>query len=75
MAVREASLLRFEWLQLCDPVSSEAGYGRGSQLIFAMSVMKGLVYMVPADERLIHAHEIDVRNVVHKEEELRLSPR
>ena len=31
--------------------------------------------MVPADERRVHAHEIDVCNVVHKEEELCLSTR
>ena len=73
MTVLEAALLRFEWLQLCYSISSQTGYSRGGQLVFAMPVMKGLLYMVPANERLIHAHEINVCNVVHKEEELCLS--
>jgi hypothetical protein len=38
-------------------------------------VMKGFLYMVSADERRVHAHEIDVCNVVHKEKELCLSTR
>ena len=73
MTVREAAFLRFEWLQLCYFVSSQTGYGRGGQLVFAMFVMKGLLYVVSADERLIHVHEIDICNVIHKKEELRLS--
>ena len=73
MTVLEAPLLRFEWLQLCYSVSSQTGYGRGGQLVFAMFVMKGLCYLVSADERVIHAHEIDIYNVIHKKEELRLS--
>ena len=73
MTVLEAALLRFEWLQLGYSISSETGYGRGSQLVFKMSVMKCSLYMVPADERRVHAHEIDVCNVVHKEKELCLS--
>ena len=36
-------------------------------------VMKGLVYTVPANERLIHAHEINIRDVVHEKEKLCLS--
>ena len=75
MTVLEAALLRFEWLQLCYSVSSESRYGSGSQLVFTISLVKGLLYMVPADERLIHAHEVNVCNVVHEEEELGLSTR
>ena len=73
MTVLEAALLRFEWLQLCYSISSQTGYGRGGQLVFAMPVMKRLLYMVHANERLIHAHEVNVCNVLHKEEELCLS--
>ena len=65
MTVLEAALLRFEWLQLCYSISSQTGYGRGGQLVFAILVMKGLLYVVSANERLIHAHEIYIYNVVH----------
>ena len=74
MAVLEAALLRFEWLELCYSISSQTGYGRGGQLVFAMLVMKGLLYVVSANERKIHAHELDIYNVVHKKEELGLCP-
>ena len=60
MTVLEAALLRFEWLQLCYSVSSQTVYGRGGQLVLAMFVMKGLCYLVSADVRVIHAHEIDI---------------
>ena len=73
MTVLEAALLRFEWLQLCYSVSSQTGYGRGGDLVFAMFATKGLCYVVSADERLIHAHEMNIYNVIHKKEELRLS--
>ena len=39
-----------------------------------MPVMKGFLYLVSANERPIHAHEIDICNVVHKKEELGLCP-
>ena len=75
MTVLEAALLRFEWLQLCYSISSQTGYGRGGQLVFAMLVMKRLLYVMPANEREVHAHEVNVCNVVHKQEELCLSTR
>ena len=65
MTVLEAPLLRFEWLQLCYSVSSQTGYGGGGQLVFTMFVMKGLCRVLSADERLIHAHEINIYNVIH----------
>ena len=73
MTVLEAALLRFEWLQICYSLSSQTGYGRGGQLVFAMFVMKGCCYLVSADERIIHAHELNIYNVIHQKEELRLS--
>ena len=73
MTVLEAALLRFEWLQLCYSKSSETGHGRGGQLVFAVSVMERLLHMVPTNEGEVHAHEIDVCNVVHQKEELCLS--
>ena len=73
MTVLEAAFLRFEWPQLCYSISSQTGYTRGGQLVFAMLVMKGLVYFVSANERPVHAHEVDICNVVHKKEELCLS--
>ena len=73
MAVLEAALLRFEWLQLRHSISSETGHGRRGQRVLAMLVMKRLLYMVPADERLVHAHKVDICNVIHEEEELCLS--
>ena len=66
MTVLEAALLRFEWLELCYSISSQTGYARGGQLVFAMLVTKGLLYLVSANERLLHTHEIDICNVVHK---------
>ena len=73
MTVLEAPLLRFEWLQHCYSVSSQTGYARGGQLVLAMFVVEGLCHLVSADERIIHAHEVDINNVIHKKEELRLS--
>ena len=35
--------------------------------------MEELLHMVSADETEIHVHEVDVSNIVHKEEELCLS--
>ena len=70
MTVLEAALLRFEWLQLCYPLSSQTWYGRGGQLVFAIFVMKGVMYVVSANERKTHADEIDICNVVHTKEEL-----
>ena len=71
MTVLEAALLRFEWLQLCYPISSETGYGRGGQLVLAMFAMKGLCYLVSVDVRVIHAHDMNIYNVIHKKDELR----
>ena len=75
MTVLEAALLRFEWLQLCYPISSQTGYGRGGQLVFAMCMMKGLPNVMSANEGVIHAHEVNVCNVVRKKEELCLRTR
>ena len=74
MTVLEAARLRFEWLQLRDSISAQTGNARGGQLVFAMLVMKRLLHVVSANERLIHAHEIDICNVVHKQKELGLCP-
>ena len=35
--------------------------------------MRRLLYVVSANERIIHAHEINICNVVHKKKELGLS--
>ena len=51
----------------------QTGYGHGGQLVFAMLVVNGLCYLVSADEKIIHAHEVNIYNVIHKKEELRLS--
>ena len=56
MTVLEAACLRFEWLELCYSISSQTGYACGGQLVFAMLVMKGSLYMVSANERIIHVH-------------------
>ena len=75
VAVLETTLLRFERFKLCYSISSKAGYARRSQLVFAMFVMKRLLYMMSANKRLIHAHEVDVCDVTHELKELNLRPR
>ena len=42
------------------------------QLVLSIFLMEGLLHAMPADETEIHVHEVDVGNIVHKEEELSL---
>ena len=72
MSVLETAPLRFERLQLCYPVSSQTGYGRGCQIILTIFVREGLLHLVSADVAVIHSHEVNVCNVIHKKEELGL---
>ena len=36
--------------------------------------MEGLLYVMSADEALIHTHEINIYDVIHEKEELGLCP-
>ena len=75
MAMLESPFLRFHAFQLSNSISTKRGHCRGSEGVFTVILVKALLHMMSTIEGLIEAHEINVHDVVHQEEELRLCTR
>ena len=75
MAMLESPFLRFHAFQRSNSISAKRGHCRGSEGVFTFTLVEALLHMMSTIERLVEAHEINVHDVVHQEEELRLCTR
>ena len=73
VAVLKATGLGLEGLEFRNAEAPKAWYAGGSEVIFLVSIVGSTLHMVPANERTIDPHEVDIHDVVHELEELDLA--
>jgi hypothetical protein len=75
VAVLKAASLGLEGFEFRDAEASKAGYASGREAIFLECVVEEKRREVPANERAVDSHQVNVCDVVHELEELDLCPR
>ena len=71
----KAAALGFERFEFRNAEATKAWCASGSEAVFLESMVEEKRHVVPANERTIDPHEIDIHDVVHEFKELDLCPR
>ena len=75
VAVLKAASLGLEGFEFRDAETSKAGNASGREAIFLECVVEEKRRIVPANERAVDSHQMNICDVVHELEELDLCPR
>ena len=73
MTVLKTPSLGLEGFEFPDAEAPKAGYASGRETIFLGCMVEERRHVVPANERAVDSHKIDISDVVHELEELNLT--